>query len=164
MAFVPVPLAGIAAEGKRRVAAPGAVLIFTRRAARLRLLRRGSTGLEVGHDMAPPPAAELRPARHEGRERGARVWAQSCPRVRDDRTCRENQMRRRTWGATLQKFKQTPGGHGRKTRSRVRRWRDDYAGRAAISAIICSRMTNFCGLPVAVSGNSGTKRIWRGTL
>jgi len=35
---------------------------------------------------------------------------------------------------------------------------------AANSLTICSRITYFCGLPVAVIGNSGTKRTWRGTL
>ena len=32
------------------------------------------------------------------------------------------------------------------------------------SSTICSRILNFCGLPVAVSGISATKRTWRGTL
>ena len=35
---------------------------------------------------------------------------------------------------------------------------------APSSAMICSRITNFCGLPVAVIGNSVTKRMCRGTL
>ena len=35
---------------------------------------------------------------------------------------------------------------------------------APSSAMICSRITNFCGLPVAVIGNSATKRMYRGTL
>ena len=35
---------------------------------------------------------------------------------------------------------------------------------APISRMICSRIKNFCGLPVAVIGNSGTKRMYRGTL
>src|SRR5271169_3245019 len=33
-----------------------------------------------------------------------------------------------------------------------------------ISLMICSRMTYFCGLPVAVMGNSDTNRTYRGIL
>src|SRR5262249_41455989 len=32
------------------------------------------------------------------------------------------------------------------------------------SSISCSRMRNFCTLPVTVSGKASTKRMWRGTL
>jgi hypothetical protein len=39
-----------------------------------------------------------------------------------------------------------------------------FCSAAPSSPIICSRMTNFCGLPVAVLGKSGTNRMCRGIL
>jgi len=52
-------------------------------------------------------------------------------------------------------LEQTTGGP---TRIRPPRYAD-AAMRTPSSRIICSRMANFCGLPVAVVGNSGTNRM-----
>ena len=40
----------------------------------------------------------------------------------------------------------------------------DQSAAGPSSSIIRSRILNFWGLPVAVSGSSVTKRTWRGTL
>jgi len=77
---VPDPFAGLAVNGEWRITAPGAVLIFARGAPRLGFLRLRAIGLEIGHDNAPPPTAELRSARRSMSGRRAHLWAQSCPR------------------------------------------------------------------------------------
>jgi hypothetical protein len=52
------------------------------------------------------------------------------------------------------------GHYGTSTRRGPRAGQLRFAPASAPnSPIICSRMTYFCGLPVAVIGNSGTKRI-----
>ena len=133
--------------------APGDEPAELRQAVRARLPRHPRLG------QAPARPRPCRPRSSAGRRRSTgRPSAASSP----ERPGRIAAVKAVAAGAAYRRRRQA--GQGTPRPVETRREQPHQPGRRPSSSISCSRIRNFCGLPVAVTGISETKRTCRGTL